>query len=329
MVGQVVPCVAHDGCGAKRYLSDSLAGSAADATLGTRGGLGQLSREDIILAAGASSDRETAERSDAFRMAQVMVAGRLPGAAALRGRRTERAALDALLEGARQRRSGVLVVRGEAGIGKTALLEYAMTSASDLRVLRAVGVESEMELAYAALHQLLVPMLEGLERLLGRQRDALAVAFGLREGQAPDRFQVGLAVLSLLSEAAEERLVLCVIDDAQWLDRASARALAFVARRLLAEGVVMLFAAREPGEEFAGLPGLVVEGLADADASELLHTAVPRPLDGRVVGQLVAETGGTRWRCWSSRGGCRQPSWRPVSACWVRRRLRAGSSRAI
>jgi hypothetical protein len=154
----------------------------------------------------------------------------------LSGRRAERAKLDRLLDEARERRSGVLVVRGEAGIGKTALLEYAIASASDLRVLRAVGVESEMELAYAVLHQLLVPMLDGLARLLGPQRDALAVAFGLRDGPAPHRFQVGLAVLGLLSEAAEERPVLCVVDDAQWSDRASAQALAFVARRLLAEG---------------------------------------------------------------------------------------------
>ena len=135
-------------------------------------------------------------------------------------------------------------------------------------------------------------MLDGLERLLRSQRDALAVAFGLREGQAPDRFQVGLAALSLLSEAAEERPLLCVIDDAQWLDRASAQALAFVARRLLAEGVVMLFAAREPGEEFAGLPELIVEGLGNADARELLRAAGRRPLDERVAGQVVEETRG-------------------------------------
>jgi DNA-binding CsgD family transcriptional regulator len=220
-----------------------------------------------------------------------MAVGPPPGRVGLSGRRAERAVMDGLLEGAREKRSGVLVVRGEAGIGKTALLDYAIASAPDLSALRAVGVESEMELAYASLHQLLVPMLDGLERLLRPQRDALAVAFGLREGPAPDRFQVGLAVLSLLSEAADERPVLCVIDDAQWLDRASARALAFVARRLLAEGVVMLFAAREPGEEFAGLPELVVEGLGDADARELLRAAAGR-LDDRVEGQLVEETRG-------------------------------------
>ena len=138
-------------------------------------------------------------------------------------------------------------------MGKTALVQHAIASASDLGVLRAVGVESEMELAYAALHHLLVPLLAGLERLPAPQRDALGVAFGVRAGPSPDRFLVGLAALGLLSEAAaEERPLLCVIDDAQWLDRASAQPLAFVARRLVAEPVVMLFAAREPGQELAG-----------------------------------------------------------------------------
>ncbi|MEA2244863.1 MAG: hypothetical protein QOD24_4419, partial [Solirubrobacteraceae bacterium] len=164
----------------------------------------------------------------------------------LRGRRDERAVLDGLLDDARTGRSGVLVLRGEAGIGKTALLEHAIESASDVRVLRAVGVESEMELAFAALHQLCAPMLDRLERLPRPQRDALETTFGLSAGAAPDRFLVGLATLSLLSDVAEERPLLCVIDDAQWLDRASAQALAFVARRLQAESVVMLFATREP-----------------------------------------------------------------------------------
>ena len=141
---------------------------------------------------------------------------------------------------------------GEAGVGKTALLEYAIESASDLWVLRVVGVESETELAFAALHQLCAPLLDRLERLPAPQRDALGITFGLSAGAVPDRFFVGLAVLGLLSEVAEERPLLCVVDDAQWLDRASAQALAFVARRLLAESVVMLFAAREPGDEFAG-----------------------------------------------------------------------------
>jgi DNA-binding CsgD family transcriptional regulator len=153
-------------------------------------------------------------------------------------------------------------------------------------------VESEMELAFAALHQLCGPMLDRVDRLPGPQRDALATTFGVRAGPAPDRFFVGLAVLSLLSEVAGEQPVLCVVDDAQWLDRASAQALGFVARRLFAESVALLFAAREPGEELAGLPELVVEGLQDADARRLLKAVIPGRLDERVADQLLAETGG-------------------------------------
>src|SRR3954454_20495943 len=229
----------------------------------------------------------------------------------LRGRRDECAVLDGLLKGARGGRSGVVVGRGEAGggktalledaieagagvegVGKTALLEYAIEAGSDVRVLRAVGVESERELAFAALHQLCAPTLDLLERLPGPQREALETTFGLSAGAVPDRFLVGLAVLSLLSEAAEERPLLCVVDDAQWLDRASAQALVFVARRLLAESVAILFAAREPSEDFAGLPELVIEGLGDADARALLASVIPGRLDERVAGQLVAETRG-------------------------------------
>src|SRR3954465_7654075 len=156
-----------------------------------------------------------------------------PGGLALRGRRDECAVLDRLLDGARSGRSGALVLEGEAGVGKTALLDYAIASAPDLRVLGAVGVESEMELAFAALHQLCAPVLDRLERLPVPQRDALLTTFGLRAGPVPDRFLVGLAVLSLLSELSDESPVVCVIDDAQWLDRASAQCVAFVARRLL------------------------------------------------------------------------------------------------
>src|SRR6266702_3449944 len=173
----------------------------------------------------------------------------------------ERAALSELLDAARAGRSGVLVMRGEPGVGKTALLEYAIESAAGLRVARVAGVESEMELAFASLQQLCAPMLDKLEALPDPQRAALGVAFGLNIGAAPDRFLVGLAALSLLSEVAEQQPLLCVIDDAQWLDRASAQTLAFVARRLLAESVVMLFAVREPIRELAALPELVVEGL--------------------------------------------------------------------
>jgi DNA-binding CsgD family transcriptional regulator len=210
----------------------------------------------------------------------------------LRGRRDECVVLDRLLDGARAGRSAVLVLQGEAGVGKTALLGYAIASASDLRVLRAVGVESEMELAFAALHQLCAPLLDRLERLPVPQRDALLTTFGLRAGPVPDRFFVGLAVLGLVSDAAEERPLLCVVDEAQWLDRASAQAVAFVARRMLAEPVVVLFAAREPSDLFAGLPELVVEGLGDADARALLASVIPGRLDEGVADELLAETRG-------------------------------------
>jgi DNA-binding CsgD family transcriptional regulator len=215
-----------------------------------------------------------------------------PGRLTLENRRNESAVVDRLLAGARAGRSGALVLTGEAGIGKTALLEHAVASASGLRVLRATAVESEMELAFAALHQLCGPILDRLDLLPGPQRDALATIFGVTAGPAPDRFFVGLAVLSLLSEVADEQPVLCVVDDAQWLDRASAQALGFVARRLCAESVALVFATREPGEELAGLPKLVIEGLQDAYARRLLKAIIPGRLDERVADQLVAETGG-------------------------------------
>ena len=163
----------------------------------------------------------------------------------LRGRRSERGALDRLVESVRAGQSQVLVLRGEAGVGKTALLEYLVECAAGCRVARAAGVESEMELAYAGLHQLCASFLDRLERLPGPQYDALGTAFGLRRGEAPDRFLVGLAVLTLLSDVAEERPLVCVVDDAQWLDRASAQALAFAARRLVAESVAIVFAMRD------------------------------------------------------------------------------------
>ena len=166
---------------------------------------------------------------------------RSPGAPLL-GRQSEREVLDRLLEAARGGRGGVLVVHGEAGVGKTALLEFAVEAGRAFRVARTVGVEGEMELAYAALQQLCAPILELRERLPEPQRDALGVAFGLRGGSAPDPFLVGLAALGLLSEAAAGRPLLCVVDDAQWLDRASGRALGFVARRLLAERIALVFA---------------------------------------------------------------------------------------
>jgi DNA-binding CsgD family transcriptional regulator len=204
----------------------------------------------------------------------------------------ERAALSQLLDAARAGRSGVLVMHGEPGVGKTALLDWAVESAAGLRVARVAGVESEMELAFAALQQLCAPMLDRLEGLPDPQRAALGVAFGLETGAVPDRFLVGLAVLSLLSAAAEQQPLLCVVDDAQWLDRASAQALAFVARRLLADPVALVFAMREPGEEFRGLPELAVGGLGEDDAQELLGSVVRGPLDERVRDRIVAETRG-------------------------------------
>lgn len=210
----------------------------------------------------------------------------------LRGRRTECAALDRLLSALRAGDSGVLVVRGEAGVGKTALLAYAIEAARDLQVERAVGVESEMELAFAGAHQLVAPLLGLLDRLPRPQRDALRIAFGLQDGDPPDRFLVGLAVLSLLAEAAEERPLLCVIDDAQWLDRASAQTLAFAARRLLAESVAIVFATRTPSELLAGVPELEVGGLHNGDARALLGSVLRGPLDARVRDQIVAETRG-------------------------------------
>ncbi|MEA2279860.1 MAG: hypothetical protein QOK21_467, partial [Solirubrobacteraceae bacterium] len=202
--------------------------------------------------------------------------------------------LDRLLGAARVNESRVLVLRGEPGVGKTALLEYLVERASGFRVVRAAGVQAEMELAFAGVQQLCAPLLDRIERLPGPQRDALGTAFGLRAGAAPDRFFVGLAVLGLLAAVADERPLLCVVDDAQWLDRASAQALGFVARRLLAEPVGLVFAVRESGEEqeLTGLPELGVEGLADADARALLGSVISGPLDERVRDRIVAETRG-------------------------------------
>ena len=210
----------------------------------------------------------------------------------LLGRLPERATLSGLLDAVRAGRSGVLVVRGEPGVGKTALLDCAVESAAGLRVVRVAGVESEMELAFAALQQLCAPMLDQLAGLPDPQRAALGVAFGLETGAAPDRFLVGLAALSLLAEAAEQQPLLCVVDDAQWLDRASAQALAFVARRLLGEPVALVIATREEGEEFRGLPELLIGGLREGDAQELLGSAITGPLDEQVRDRIVAETRG-------------------------------------
>jgi DNA-binding CsgD family transcriptional regulator len=208
-------------------------------------------------------------------------------------RRVEREELDRLLGGVRAGRSRALVIAGEPGVGKTTLLEYVRERASGCRVVWAAGVQAESELAFAALHQLCAPLLVRLERLPGPQRDALGTAFGLRAGAAPDRFLIGLGALSLLSEVAEgSRPLVCLVDDAQWLDRASAQALAFVARRLGAESVALIFAAREFGGELAGLPELVVEGLDEGDSRALLGAALPGPLDERVRDRIVGETRG-------------------------------------
>ncbi|GAA4203094.1 AAA family ATPase [Microbispora amethystogenes] len=210
----------------------------------------------------------------------------------LLGRKDECARLDELLASVRIGESRALVVRGAPGVGKSALLGYAATSAADARVLRAAGVESEMELAFASLHQLCAPLLGRLSSLPAPQRDALETVFRLREGPAPDHFMVGLAVLSLLSDASEKQPVLCLIDDVQWLDLASAQILGFVARRLLAECIGMLFGTRQPGPELRGLAELEVTGLADAEARALLSSVTHAPLDRHIRDRILAETQG-------------------------------------
>jgi DNA-binding CsgD family transcriptional regulator len=209
-------------------------------------------------------------------------------------RRSECWQLDQLLDNVQSGMSQALVIRGEAGIGKSALLEYLVTQASSQQVVRAAGVQADSELAFAGLHQLCTPLLDRLDSLPGPQRDALGTAFGLWDGRPPERFMLGLAVLSLLSEAATERPVVCVIDDAQWLDRTSVHALGFVARRLGAESVGFVFAMREPADEesFAGLPQLELGGLAPEDARQLLSAAIPGPLDERVRDRILVETRG-------------------------------------
>ena len=213
----------------------------------------------------------------------------------LMDRVVEIAALERVLAAVRDGLSGVLVLRGEAGIGKTALVDNAVARAGDMQVARVVGVESEIELGFAALHQLLVPFLGGLERLPVPQREALQLAFGLIAGLPPNRFLVGLATLTLITDAAVERPVLCVIDDAQWLDRVSTEVLGFVARRLYADRVGMLFAVRAGGERTVvldGLSELTVGALPEEAAGELLAASAGRPVDPRVGERIVAETEG-------------------------------------
>src|SRR5215469_6903595 len=210
----------------------------------------------------------------------------------LRGRGGECRTLDRLVEAVRAGASRVLVVRGESGVGKSALLDYLAGHASGCRVVRAAGVETEMEFAFAGLHQLCAPMLDHLGRLPVPQREALLTAFGISAGAAPNRFFVGLAVLDLLSEVAEERPLVCVVDDEQWLDRVSAEVLGFVSRRLAAEPVGLVFGARDPGEELAGLPQLTVEGLEEGDARALLDSVLTGPVDVRVREGIIAESRG-------------------------------------
>jgi DNA-binding CsgD family transcriptional regulator len=208
------------------------------------------------------------------------------------GRAAETDHLDRLVAEVRSGTSRALVVHGEPGVGKTALLEYVAQHAAEADLARASGVQSEMELPFAALHQLCGPMLDHLDRLPEPQRDALGTVFGLAAGSAPDRFLVGLAMLGLLSETAAERPLLCLIDDHQWLDQESRQVLAFVARRLGAESLALVFATRVPGAELTGLPQLLVEGLAEPDARALLDTVLSGSLDQRVRDQIVTETGG-------------------------------------
>jgi AAA ATPase domain len=214
------------------------------------------------------------------------------------GRIGELEVLRQLIANVRSGHSAVLVVRGEAGIGKTALLQYLVEQASGFRVVRAVGIESEMELPFAALHQLCVPMLGRLGSLAEPQRRALSVAFGLDAGDRPDRFLVALAALSLMAETSEERPLLCVADDAQWLDQASAQVLGFVGRRLLAEPVALVFAAWVPAsgvtapDHLAGLPELRLGGLDHQAARTLLATVTSGPLDESVRRRILEETHG-------------------------------------
>jgi DNA-binding CsgD family transcriptional regulator len=217
----------------------------------------------------------------------------------LLGRGAECAVLDRLLAAVRAGQSRSLVVHGEPGVGKSALLDYLTGQAGDCRVVAATGIQSEAEFAYAALHQLCTPMLDLHGRLPQPQRDAIGTAFGLRGGPPPDRFLLGLGVLGLFAMAAENRPLLCVVDDFQWLDEASATVLAFVARRLGAEPVVCVFAVRDAGDGSeqsqvgnGDLPRLQVYGLSDSDARTLLDSAVLGPLDERVRDQLIAEARG-------------------------------------
>jgi DNA-binding CsgD family transcriptional regulator len=210
----------------------------------------------------------------------------------LLGRAAECGVLERLVEAVRSGESRALVVHGEAGVGKTVLLEYAAAQASGCCVASASGIQSEMELAFAALHQLCAPLLDRLDAVPPPQRDALRVTFGMSAGPVPDRFLVGLAVLGLASEVAAERPLVCLVDDEQWLDRASAQVLAFVARRLGAESVGLVFGSRGLSAELAGLPELEIVGLREEGARALLSSVLTTPVDAGVRDQIIAETRG-------------------------------------
>jgi DNA-binding CsgD family transcriptional regulator len=210
----------------------------------------------------------------------------------LMDRRAEQARLLRLLGAVRSSAGQALVVRGDPGVGKTALLDFLADEATGCLVLRVTGMQSEMELAFAGLHQLCAPIMGRTRLLPAPQHQALRVAFGLSEGPVPDRFLVGLAVLGLLSEVAEEQPVLCLVDDQQWLDQASALTLGFTARRLAADPIGLVFSTRTPSQELAAVPELILDGLPTADARVLLESALAGPLDARVRDQIVRETGG-------------------------------------
>ena len=244
--------------------------------------------------------------------------------AELVGRRDECAALDRLVADVLAGASRVLVLRGEVGVGKSALLGYLSGQVSGWRVASVVGVESEMELAYSGLHQLCAPLLDHLGELPVPQRDALATVFGLSAGPAPDRFLVGLAALTLVAQAAEQQPLACIIDDAQWLDGASAQLLGFVARRLLAERVAVVGAARAGTGDgvLADLPALEIRGLSDRDARSLLLGHVHSPVDAAITDQIVAESHGNplallelprTWQAANVAGGFGLPGSRPVA----------------
>ena len=211
----------------------------------------------------------------------------------LRGRAAECETLRGVVSTVQARSHQVLILRGEAGVGKTALLGYVSELASEFRCVQVAGVQSDMELAFAGLQQLCAPLMDRFDELPPPQREALNVAFGRGVGPTPDRFLVGLAVLSLMAAATSDQPLLCIIDDAQWLDQVSVQTLSFVARRLLAEPVALVFAARDGGAPaLAGLPELAVNGLSDGEARELLSSVIPGRIDERVRDRIVAETRG-------------------------------------